>query len=719
MSRLLGSSAATLLALVSVLLGGAALAQGAAPVTRLVVLPFDASRSVESLGLASAGAVQRALNQVDGVYVPPVGDPLLVLQRASQANLDPIAQVQRVFDPQAVILARIVGQHELEVELVVVVGDDDRSIQLTGSVDDLSGLWHRIAERVLAEVGVAVGPADQVELRQALADAPSLPVLGPLGIATARLPGARLDDLEMALSLESDHPWLLAETARVAVLQGQLERGLELAERAAAIAGGQAEVRAVEGVVRSAAGDAAGAETAFRAALAANPVHAVALAGLADVAAITETEGPAERVALLERAVTGSPRLVDAHLSLAALHTDPTRRLQTLRRAAERLPDSVVVQRALMADVLAAGDARGALTLLQQAARDPIGASATHYALAAELPTSVATEALAFVREGRERFPASTTLALAEADLLVATGDLSAAEGALRRVLTEVPDNRVAAEALATVLARSGRIDEARAVLLELDDPEGELELRLIELQLAAGRARAALAELEPRVTAGDRDPMVRTLYGIALGRVGRIDEAMTTLRAVIDEDPGAEVAVRALTVLEEQRRVAGDDALRLEGEAAVAFEQGLYALETGDFASAAASFAQARSLQEAGLLAFYEGFARQRQGDSRGAIAAYTAALEELGDNDVLLNNLGFAQLQVGRLDLALETLRASVTANPDNALAQLNLGLTYYGLGNFAAALERFEAAVDLAPELEETAAPFIDESRRRSAP
>jgi tetratricopeptide (TPR) repeat protein len=188
-------------------------------------------------------------------------------------------------------------------------------------------------------------------------------------------------------------------------------------------------------------------------------------------------------------------------------------------------------------------------------------------------------------------------------------------------------------------------------------------------------------------------------------------------LREVVEEDPGAEVALRALDVLGEQRLVTGDAELALEGDAAVAFEQGLYALEIGEYAAAAEAFARARAVQDAGLLAFYEGFARQSHGDVRGAIRAYLDAREELADNDVLLNNLGFAQLQVGRIDLALETLRAAVAANAGNAQAQLNLGLIHYQLGDFGAALSRFEEALAIAPELGEGVMPFVEEARRRS--
>jgi len=704
-------SAALVAALTLFMVSASALAQGAT--TRVVVFPFDASRSVDALGLASASAIQRAINQVDGLYAPPVGDALVVVQRANQAGVDPIAAAQRLFQADAIVLGRIVGQTQLEVELVVVVGDDDRSETLTGNVNDLSALWRSLTETALRRADVTLPPADLGQLRGALTRAPSLPSLGPLSVASARLPGARLDDLRAALELDPDSAWLRAETARVALLEGDEALALRLVGEASALAPEVAEVRVVEGVVRAALGEADAAEGAFRAALAINPNHAQALAGLAGL-----TTDHAERAALLDRSLAAAPRLVDAHLAYATLQTDPQRRLQALRRAAERVPDSLTIQRVLLDEVLGSGDPRGALALLQQVVADPIGRSPATYALAAGLPDAVGPQALAFVQAGRELYPDSTALAIAEADLQVAAGDLERAEAILREVITVDAANVTAIEALATVLGRAGRLAEAEALLAEAVGDDEALTLRLVELQLASGRARQALATLAPMVEAGERDPIVRAYYGIALGRVGRVAEARAVLEQVLADAPDLGLANRALGALEQQARIVGDDeALALEGDAAVAFEQGLSALETGEWTTAATSFGRARERTDAGLLAFYQGYALQRAGDSRGAIAAYGDARAQLGDNDILLSNLGFAHLQLGRLDLALEALQAAVASNPGNAQAHFNLGLAEYGVARFVAAVASFERAVELAPELAQTAEPFLAEARRRS--
>ena len=59
-------------------------------VTRLPILAFDAQGEVTPYRLGLATGLQRTLNVIDGVYVPPVGDTLLVAQRfEDQGTLSP------------------------------------------------------------------------------------------------------------------------------------------------------------------------------------------------------------------------------------------------------------------------------------------------------------------------------------------------------------------------------------------------------------------------------------------------------------------------------------------------------------------------------------------------------------------------------------------------------------------------------------------------------
>jgi tetratricopeptide (TPR) repeat protein len=385
-----------------------------------------------------------------------------------------------------------------------------------------------------------------------------------------------------------------------------------------------------------------------------------------------------------------------------------------------------------MRAALDAGDPRGALALLQRALADPVGQRPSIYALVERVAFALPQEALAVVREGRARFPEDASLRSLEVGLLRESGDeveaLAQMEGWIGS--GDAPAEDVVA--YAETLAMRGDLDAARAVLATLPD-DSQSDLRLAQIELAGGRAGRAVEILEPALLAGSSDPWRLAVYGAALGRLGRVDEATAALNraagATQDSEQGsansatalvaADYARRVLAVLGQQDRLMGGGRVALNATAGAAFEQGLYALEAGDMVAARDAFIRSREAQNEGFLAFFEGYTRQLLGDARGAIAAYNAARPALGSNAVLLNNLGFAQLQVGRYDLALEVLQEAVAVDSGNARALFNLGLTYYGLGRFTQAVRAFDAALAIDPSLERSASAAIEEARRRATP
>ena len=708
--RLLAPRLAAVLAAAALAFGASATAQS--DPTRFVFVPFDADASIEALGLAVPSVLQHAFNELDDVYAPPVGDAGLVLQRLVAAGRDDVLELlTAAFDADVLVLGRVSGSEELAIELVVVVDGVERTARVEGRLGDLAGLWTAAADAVLREADRTPPAPERAALLAVLGDAPSLPSLGPLATAAARLPGVRVDQLEAAVALDPDSAWARSELARTRVLAGDVAAALVDADAAVALRS-SVEILTTQGLVRLVAGDDAAAAEAFAAALEHNPAHAVALVGLA------QTAPAAERAALLARATAAAPRQVDAQLGLASLQTSASGAIQALRSAADRLPDSPSVLAALVDVTVEAGDARGALDLLRAAAARPIGRTPAAYTVAGRLPESVAGDALAFVREGIALFPEASDLRLLEAELLRRSGDAAGSEASLRAAVEANPDSIPDVRALARLLADRGAGEEAQALWATVADRAPDGVLTSAELDLAAGRSRAALATLEPIVAAGGADADLRTLYGIALGRVGRVEEARAVLGSVLQDAPDATLAARALALLDEQGRVAGEADLELGAEAATVFERGLTALELGEFARAADAFAEARAIEDAGLLAFYEGYARQRAGDPRSAIAAYEAARAVLGEQDVLLNNLGYAHLQVGRFDRAFDALTAAIAANPSNARAHLNLGLTYYASSRFGEAVAAVDRALELDPTLEASAADTIADARARAA-
>jgi tetratricopeptide (TPR) repeat protein len=710
-----------MVALLSILLS---LAWGAAqaPVTRVVILPFDAEASIEAFSVAFPVAMQRALNEIDGVYVPPVSDPGVVLQRVLQFSEAPVADLMRVFAADRVVFGRLAGSDNLTLELVVVDRDGGEALRsLVGNARNLPGLWQAAVDAVTEIAGINVAPGDRAAVARILADAPSLASLGPVAASSARLPGVRLDQLELALALDGDSAWVQAEAARVMALQGQAERAALLARRAVALIPA-AETHTVLGIVLLSQGD-GGAQAAFEEALRANPSHAVALAALAQAGVPTD-----QSVAYLERAIVASPRLSDAHLALATLQSSTARVVQVLRTASLSLPDSVNVQVALVGAALDANDARGAASLLRAAIADPVGRRPAVYALAERFAVSLPTDALSIVREGLQSFPNDAGLRSLEITLLRGAGEDAAAVAAIEAWIEDGSAPLAQVMAWAEFLATRGQYEDAQRVIAALPD-NGDRDLRAAQLDLAAGRAADVVARLEPAVRSGSIDPLSNALYGVALGRLGRVEEAIGILQRVIERSAGAidarsfeaaDYARRALAVLTEQSQVIdGAQRVALSAAASAAFEQGLYALEQNDVVAARDAFIRARNLQDVGFIAFYEGYTRQLLGDPRGAMVAYQAARPGLGANPVLLNNLGFAQLQVGRLDLALDTLREAVLLDGQNARAHFNLALTYYGLSRFPDAVASFDRALALDPSLQGSAAAVIEESRRRAAP
>ncbi|MCW5820975.1 MAG: hypothetical protein KIT12_13820, partial [Trueperaceae bacterium] len=64
-----------------------AAAQGTTAVKRVVILPFDTDAAVSPYQLGLPTALQHALNQLPGTYVPPVGDAALVANKAAAAQV--------------------------------------------------------------------------------------------------------------------------------------------------------------------------------------------------------------------------------------------------------------------------------------------------------------------------------------------------------------------------------------------------------------------------------------------------------------------------------------------------------------------------------------------------------------------------------------------------------------------------------------------------------
>ena len=678
-------------------------AQPSAPqeVTRLPVLAFDAQGDAAPYRLGVATGLQRALNVIDGVYVPPVGDTLLVAQRfEGQGTLSPEVFAE-AYDASALVSGVVeVSGGQAQVQ-IIFAGPDypaPRVVTVNGALGAPEALLTSITNTVIGELGLSVSAQDREQVDAVLAQTPPLENLSAVAEASLGLQTSDASALETVLGLETDSSWVLSEQAEILTRTDELESALSTSLAAIQSAPEDAEALVTRGAVLLASGDEATAQTAFEAALLLNPAHALALAGLGRLQ---------DDVANLEAALGAYPRYVPAYLDLASAQDaqgDAQAALATLERGVANVPDSTILKRAFLSGTLDQGGAQDALSYLQGALTEGTPA-ADLYALAAELPSEVAPQALEIVREGRSAYPQDASLALAEASLLSQTGDVAAAESVLQEAQGVAPDNLRVTNELAIAQARQGNLDEARATLENASQTNNTVQLNLAQILLEAGQADGAIELLEPLLSASPQDAELYSLYGVALGRAGRYDQALNALDEALVLDPNLTQAQEARQIIAQNQALTQGEPIELEPEAASLFSTGLAALEADDASAAEQSFTQALELQNSGLLAFYQGYARQLQGDLRDAATSYEQALEELDDSAPVLNNLGFAYFRLGRFDRAIEYLERAVAADPENAEAQLNLGLIYYDLERFAQAVGPLEQAVQLRPELAET--------------
>ncbi|WP_312916436.1 tetratricopeptide repeat protein [Stenotrophomonas sp.] len=212
----------------------------------------------------------------------------------------------------------------------------------------------------------------------------------------------------------------------------------------------------------------------------------------------------------LERSTTLNPNEFSAYVmqSHLALGRDDVDEAERLLRLAERVdPDSPELGALQGMVALRRGDADRALAVLS--------------ATAAQLPNDPRVlYALGFAYLGKDM--------------------LAFAEQAFRRVLELSPDNHSLRGLLVQLALRQGHLDRAAEVLREvLATPQGNtagMRRLAAELELAAGQPQQALDYLHPLLAELPGERAVLQMMLVAWQRLGRDEEARTTLEAVLQE---------------------------------------------------------------------------------------------------------------------------------------------------------------------------------------
>src|SRR5690625_2790923 len=473
-----------LVLLLPLLLGAAASAQSP---LRLLVLPFDAADVADNYGLGLAAGIQRAFNSLEGVFVPSLGDAALLTGRlADISGTDELlGSLVELFSADAVVSGSVApAGSELEVTVALSGPRFPEGKQVKNTVPAVSSTVMRTTvETIIQELGMSVDSTVQTRLDTLTGQAPSASALGPVGLATARLP-AGTAELQAALETDAGSGWMQSEYARALMLAGNAEEALAASERALELNPDDTEALLNHGIILTRLGQPAEAAAAYDRILELNSWHATALTGRALV-----RPDDSGAVRSLERAVDAAPRMAEAWLELVALAPDEGRARQLLRRATTHLPESVQLHRSFMRRTLAAGSPQAALDYLRQTAARPLAASPALYSLALELPDGVAEEALALAREGRSAFPDSSLPGLAEAQLLRRAGRTDEALTALTALRTEWPDDAEVTNQLAITLATAGRTSEARELFESVSGSSGAVQVNLAQLLLQEGQA--------------------------------------------------------------------------------------------------------------------------------------------------------------------------------------------------------------------------------------
>ncbi len=674
--------------------------------TRILILPFDVAGAAEPYALGFPVALECSFNVIDGVFVPPIGDGFVTYQRLQQQQRFDAASLAEPYNASVIISGIVAADGSVQIGLSGPSYLEPEDSFYSGNLADPKTLIGKVIYGVLEAINVTPTDADNTEIVAVLSQIPSLPGMQVAASSSSRIIVPSKTEIDAASSLDPNSSWVLAERARTLSSGLAPSEAIAVAERAVSIAPQDIEAMIVYAVVQQLAGKAAEARQAYEAALQINPSHPIALQGRAS---LTDDLAQAQRD--LNQALIMYPRLESAYLFLAQLQraNGGNQALQTLQKGALKVPNSQRLKRAIIEEAANIGDSSSALGYLQGLVSS--NPSPEIYALATSLPDDIFAEALTLVREGQSRFPENVDLVIAEATLYNNNGDVPATVTSLERALELSPDSVVVLNQLAITYARNGEIDKAQTVIENATDNLDNIivQYNLAQILLEAGNQNGeAVRILDAIQGVYTNDPDFLTVYGIALGRIGQIGRAVTALDEALRLNPNSTEAAQAkdalaqaTTVVITDEALVGSQVSEFNAEQRTLFNSAFKALNEANIAQAISDLETARALGDNAQLAFYYGFALQRQERFQEAIDAYNAALTTLPDSPTLLNNLGFAYYSVGDLENAINRLESALTLDPNNNDAKLNLGLISYGIGNFPRAIELLQVLIADSPE------------------
>jgi tetratricopeptide (TPR) repeat protein len=391
-------------------------------------------------------------------------------------------------------------------------------------------------------------------LSRAVEDAPMhVELVEALSALQLRLGQAREAErrLNAALALAPARARLYALLSQALRAQGNLDAALAALQSAEARAGRDPLLSSERGVVLAARGDLEGATTAWREALARDPVHAAAFVSLAALAMRTRDGATAQ--ALVDGALTAPrahPDVLRRAVQLAlASENEGIARASRVARLCERLleviPQEPWASLALAKSQVVLGDVAAARARLAQ-----IEQGAPRSAPAAEAQAA----RLAIDEPAAEQEVQSVVRAAQSA----AEGDLADVAARARRVAT-LHASWPAWVAAAVAERRRGRWAAARGALevaLEIAPGATVAHLELAEALLALDDAQGAVEHAENVLSLEGESPRALTVLARSLAAAGRQPEARDAAVRALALQPEAE----ELKALVEKLRAAPAD---------------------------------------------------------------------------------------------------------------------------------------------------------------
>lgn len=313
----------------------------------------------------------------------------------------------------------------------------------------------------------------------------------------------------------------------------------------------------------------------------------------------------------------------------------------------------------------------------------------------AQLEAGQAENALAELSNARA-YGDSAVLAFYAGVAAQASQQLQVAIDNYQTALTLAGDNSLVLNNLGFAYYQQGEFNTALAYLQQavaLDDSNAQAQLNLALIQYSQGNIADAALPLERALAL---EPQLADTE-VTITQTDNSDNSSQQIQTTL-RDLQADIAQRSQGGTEV---VEGFDSFIAEA-ALPYFQDGLAALQAGDFTLASDAFSQAQVYGDNPVIAFYQGFSQQALGNYGEAISAYERALVDAPENAVLLNNLGMCHYFMNDTERSLGYLARAIQADDSNVRAQVNLGLVNYSLGRYRSAIKPLERALELDPQI-----------------